>query len=246
MGKVNLINANFIGKVGAVYGTKQRGKSFLKAVPFSHAPHSASQSASFSAFSCLNRFSSGLSKVFFPYLGLKNSKLLKHNQVAHLFKPLVQNHVFSFSKLPEVVKVDDFTKVEKLAIDFGNSTIQAEFSTFEKVDKKKGLAWVALICDTLGNVITASAPSTQNAFLSASLPLSENLGYYAFAFRADKHFSKVKLHGLSIVGSAYVIGETLVTDNFPNYNDYSVDGETLVIDDDLVSVKEEELVFNFD
>lgn len=114
MATVNLLTSSFNGKLGAHYGVEQYNKKFVKAVPFSHTPHNATQTRCVRAFEVLNRVSAKIGEQFFPYLPLSCKTMSKMNAVAHFLKPTVQNHRFDPTKLSEVFgDTPTFELVEK-------------------------------------------------------------------------------------------------------------------------------------
>ena len=78
MGKINLLKADYIGKVGQTYGVRQYRQSIVKATPFSHSPHNTAQTKAVRAFEKLNRFSSYVAKTFWRYLNLSDKKMYRH------------------------------------------------------------------------------------------------------------------------------------------------------------------------
>lgn len=245
MGKINLLTSSFEGKLGELYGTKQYGNHYLKAIPFSHTPHSESQKNAFSAFGCLNRFSSGVAKAFFPYLGLKNKTMLKHNAVAQLFKPCVSGHVFNITNLTQIIKPDSSVNLETFTIDYLQNRIEARFSTSWDNDRKTKSSWVCFIIDSKGAVVAIANPSGQLHTLAVQKPLSQNVGYIAGAFRSDVVSNKTFLHGLQLSRKVYLKGQYLYIDGFPNADKYSLKNGILDIADPLTGVSDNELVFNF-
>lgn len=242
---MNLLTSSFDGKVGELYGTKQYGNHYLKAIPFSHAPHSEKQKNSFSAFGCLNRFSSGIAKAFFSYLGLSNKTMLKHNAVAQLFKPCVENHVFNISNLSQVIKSDSSVSLESFTTDYENNVIRALFTTSWENNAKNKNGWVCFVIDALGNSLATVSPSGSTHQMVIEKPLSQNVGYIAGAFRADVLHGKTVLHGLQLSQRVYLRGQYLYIDGFPNADKYSISNQILTIADPLASVSDSELVFNF-
>lgn len=245
MGKINLLTSSFNGKVGELYGAKQYGSHYVKAIPFSHAPHSEKQNNAFSAFGCLNRFSSGIAKVFFSYLGLSNKTMLKHNAVAQLFKPCVENHIFNISNLSSIIKSDSSVTLESFTIDYNKNVIRASFSTSWENDAKLKNGWVCFVIDALGNSLSTVSPSGTQHQIIIEKPLAQNVGYIAGAFRADKVNGKTQLHGLQLSKRVYLKGQYLNIDGFPNADKYSIKDGIITITDTLASVSDSELVFNF-
>lgn len=94
MAYFNLLAGNCIGTLGATYSARSKSGNVLKARPFSKSPSNPQQQNCVRAFEALNRISSKLSKSSWNLLGLSDEKMLKHNAVANLLKPCIQNHAF--------------------------------------------------------------------------------------------------------------------------------------------------------
>ena len=245
MATMDLLKATVNGKLGNVYGARQRAKTYIKAVPFSHSPHSKSQTRSVRAFEKLNRFSSGLAKGFWKYLGLSDKKVLKHNAVATLFKPMIANGFFSIQNIKNVIKKDGKTSILNFVVDNTTNTIYIEAQTTELFDKKNGSAWVLIVLDDTGycyKVISPDKTYYKDNFKIQILPYHQ---YIAIAFRSDKKNTRQFLHGLSISGLLYVLGKILIIDNFPTSDKYTISGKIIETTDTFAIVDGNELVFNF-
>lgn len=244
MGTINLLNASVNGKLGELYGTKQYGNSYLKAIPFSHSPHNETQEKCVRAFEKLNRFSSGIAKVFFNYMGLNNRKMLKHNAVAQLFKPIIQSKSFIINNITKIVKKDGTTKTTAFKIDKENSLIMASFETNEKINKKIGSAWVCFIMNSDGKVLIADCPNEQTKTLSVSTVIENDVFYWAGSFRADKINNKVNLHGWNLFTINVVLNGLLYVDLLERGLLYRVENGLLIIDDTSVKVENNKLIIN--
>lgn len=244
MATMNLINSSFNGKLGEVYGVKEYRQTFVKAIPFSHAPHSNAQTQSVRAFEKLNRFSSGIAKVFFQYMGLQHKKMLKHNAVAKAFACTIKNKVFNLANLAQVVPADNTTTAESLDIDYNTNTITAVFSTSEEVNKKNNSAWVCFIMSGAGEILASVAPNSKNARLSVVTELNKAVGYVSASFRADKVARGVKLHGFSMAGNLYILDGYLNIDAFPNKSLWSVADGYLATTDISATESNSQLVLN--
>ena len=227
MATVNILTSSFNGKLGEVYGTKQYGNHYAKAVPFSHAPHSPTQTKAVRAFEKLNRLASGISSIAFPYLNLSDKKMLKHNAVAQWLKPLIAKKSFVPSALAEVIQVDDTTEIVNLDVNYETNTLTVQARTFEPVQPKDGKRWFVVVFDSFGSTFIAEAPKTDFLIKSVTTSLFENRLYYAMAFRADKKGNKFFLHGLSLTVPLYIENGILYTSRTPNPNDWKVENGIL-------------------
>ncbi len=102
MATMDILNASIDGKLGEMYGVKQYGKHFAKAIPFSHAPFSEKQNKAYSSFTMLQRFCGGQWQAMKKYIRLKNEKLLPQNILARWYKPMIQGAFFNLENIYEV------------------------------------------------------------------------------------------------------------------------------------------------
>lgn len=244
MGTVNLLNASVNGKLGQVYGTKQWGNHYLKAIPFSHTPHNEKQNQSFSAFQKLVRFSSGIAKDFKEYLPIKTALMTAANATAQLFKPIIKNKSFNIDYLEDVIVADGSTVIKSFDINFETSQVFLEVSTTGNVDKKNKNVWVIVIFDDLGRVLKTIVPN--EIIVSGFIPLKLEIDrtYSVIAFRSDKSTKGQKLHGLSIRILDYIVNGYLNIDALPTQENYSMVDEYLNINDETVTISDEYLVIN--
>lgn len=103
MGEINLLRAGYAKKVGNTYGVEGKGSFYLKAVPFSHTPHSQKQNKAVDAFTRLNRFSSKVAKDFWKYLNLSDRKMYKNNAVSQWLKAALVENSFQYENLENII-----------------------------------------------------------------------------------------------------------------------------------------------
>lgn len=89
MGNMNLLKGGFTGKVGEIYGERQHGKIFAKAVPFSHAPFNQAQLTQQMLFASLVRVAGGAARNFWAELGLSNRKMTRTNAITKRWKDML-------------------------------------------------------------------------------------------------------------------------------------------------------------
>lgn len=121
MGFINILNASVEGKLGEMYGVKQYGKHFAKAIPFSHSPFTEKQKKAYSNFSLLQKFCSGQWRAMKGIIPLRDPKLLPQNILAKEYKQMIQGAFFNLENIYEVC--EKLTTVE---------IIKAEYYTDEK------------------------------------------------------------------------------------------------------------------
>lgn len=142
MAEMNLLKATFIGRLGEVVGQSWKGKPVVKAAVFSKAPPTNAQTRSVRAFECLNRLSSALAKLCWPYLNLSDKKMLRHNAVARWLKPLVKDQQFEPANMLTVVPQGN-------AIEYLVLTLNKTSQTGKIVCKKQPSS----LSDTAGKLI---------------------------------------------------------------------------------------------
>ena len=153
MGTINILKSAFNGKVGQIYGTKQNGKYYAKAVPFSHAPHNNSQKSAFSAFVCLNRFAQGIGKELFKYLYLSDKKMTKANAVAKFFKPAIKDKTFTPRSIAEVADRFNYYLVFWAKVNSPNPVVDASIMYLTSFPKDVPFTAFPLIMEPNGNIM---------------------------------------------------------------------------------------------
>lgn len=194
MATVNLIKASLNGKLGELYGTKQYNKAYLKAIPFSHAPHNPAQINSYSAFQKLNRLASGLAKTCFDVFGVKDTKKLKHNIIASILKPIIKNKTFDIANLADIMPEDGATNILQFDVDRNLQKITVRANTTESVSDLH--FFVVCVFDENGNVIYSENVNA-DYFQKEITTITAGHTFGVFAFHSDKKANKQILHGLS-------------------------------------------------
>lgn len=244
MGTMNLLQASVQGKLGSLYGARDKKAKVIKAIPFSHTPHNATQTRCVRAFEVLCRFSAGVSAAFFPFMGLSDRKMLRHNAVAQFFKPMVLEKAFNLSAGQKVIPDDGSCSIVSLDVDKVLRTLSVTAETTGIVDKKNGKAWFVGVFASNGRCLFSTSPDTQSYFNKVT-GLFDDAGYYfAVAFRSDVESGKVRLHGWASTDLPLVINQYVQIDRFPTVSNYSVANGRLVINDPSVSVRNGRVVVN--
>lgn len=227
MATVNLLNASFNGKLGEIYGTKQHGNAYAKAIPFSHAPHSKTQTKCVRAFEKLNRFSSGISSVAFSFLNLSDKKMLKHNAVAQWLKLLIEDKTFQPLKMAELIKTGDETEITGFDVNLEINSITISAKTRKEVSVLGKKRWFLFVFDDFGQVLLAEAPKEDFFVKTIVTTLSEKRSYYAMAFRSDFTTNKFLLSGLSLTIPLIVQNGILYTSRTGDSKNFSVENGIL-------------------
>ena len=182
---MNILKASVVGKLGEMYGTETKGQAVLHAIPFSHAPHSQTQTKSVRAFEKVNRIAGGLSKYFWPYLHLSDKKMLRHNAIASWLKPLIVNHEFVLSNLADIVVDRNNTSIEAATVNFLSSSFALEVSLSALPTPSANAQGCVLLIDENGKVIYGSSFTGASFAYAGIARLDETLSYYALLFRSD-------------------------------------------------------------
>lgn len=244
MATVNLLKASFNGKLGEVYGTKQYGNVYAKAIPFSHAPHSKTQTKCVRAFEKLNRFASGIASIAFPFLNLSDKKMLKHNAVAQWLKPLIVNKTFQPEKIADIIEPSDETEITNLKINLQTNSITVSAKTRKEVSIIKKKRWFLFVFDNFGQVLLAEAPKEDFFATTITTMLSANRSYYAMAFRSDFSVNKFLLGGLSITIPLVVQNGILYTSRLGDSDKFTVENGVLKYSGSLYKIKNNLFVIN--
>lgn len=170
MGKMNMLNANIAGSMGAFTGQVYKGKSVLHARIWSRTPLNPVQKSSVRAFECLNRVAAAISRHWFYALGLRADGMLKHNAVARFLKPLIEGHVFTPSAFDRVFPEPGLAAVSGISYD--STTGQLTFSARYRGGAPLGAAasWCVLVFDNRGVVFLIEVPQTDSITRSFIIP----------------------------------------------------------------------------
>ena len=217
MGEINILRADYIGKVGQTYGVRQYRKSFVKATPFSHTPHNATQNKSVRAFEKLNRLSSYIAKTFWSNLNLSDKKMYKHNAVANWLKPVVKNHNFQLENIVEVIKPNETLRLTNVTIDFSAKDASITFVN-EKynplVSDEK--IFIAIVADN-GTVKNGGVFSSVSQTINLSWDYTDFVSLSVIMFKSSVLKGKKIVNGFCFYSqtSEYVINGVLYTSLMP-------------------------------
>ena len=202
MGTINILKSAFNGKVGQIYGTKQNGKYYAKAVPFSHAPHNNSQKSAFSAFVCLNRFAQGIGKELFKYLYLSDKKMTKANAVAQFFKPAIKDKTFTPLSIAQVADRFNYYLFYWARVSSPNPVVEASIMYLTAFPRDVPFAAFPLIMEPNGNIMAyKKITSVTNDFVFNLERLPQKGSVFmmpSFTFRNNKwHFDNAQHYTLT-------------------------------------------------
>lgn len=199
MGRLNLLKGSFEGKVGEIYGAKQRRKCFAKAVPFSHTPHNSAQKNAFSAFQCLVRLSSGLSKYAWYMFGFYAKDMSKHNKICQFLRPLVSGGVFNLPKIADLLYKDGSFTLSGLIVAEPQTSLSVDFAVSAKTSPTASLESFFCVVNNAGSII-AHAKSVQESGKISLIwqdPLQD--GSYLLAFNQEAYKGCMRLRDAVIL-----------------------------------------------
>lgn len=217
MGKVNLLKADYTGKVGSTYGVRQYRQSIVKATPFSHAPHNTAQTRAVRAFEKLNRVSSFIAKKFWSELNLSSKTMYKHNAVARWLKPVVKNNSFALANIVEVIPSNDTLRIDSCDFDFDNKEVTLHFTNeFLSPLTETESIFCALVTDS-GVVKGGGAYSPASQTLSFQWDFTDFLSLSVILFKSSHQGKKKIINGFCIESSVseYVTNGILYTSRMP-------------------------------
>lgn len=217
MGKINLLKADYIGKVGQTYGVRQYRQSLVKATPFSHTPHNTAQTKAVRAFEKLNRFSSYVAKTFWRNLNLSDKKMYKHNAVAKWLGITVESGTFKLENLITVIPSNSSLRFGNIEIDFNSktATVAVENSPLSPVTTKEDI-FIALVADN-GTVKAGGAFSSTSQTLQFSWDYTDFLTLSIVMFKSSVQQGKKIINGFCLYSeqTEYVIDGILYTSLLP-------------------------------
>jgi len=217
MGKINLLKADYVGKVGQTYGVRQYRQSIVKATPFSHSPHNTAQTKAVRAFEKLNRFSSYVAKTFWRYLNLSDKKMYRHNAVAKWLGVAVESGAFKLENLVRVIPANSSLRFGNIDIDFTSkvATIAIENSPLSPITTREDI-FIALVTDN-GTVKAGGAFSSIGQTLQLSWDYTDFVTLSVVMFKSSVQQGKKIINGFCLYSeqSEYVVDGILYTSLMP-------------------------------
>ncbi len=205
MGKLNLLKANYTGKVGETYGVEQYKKAIVKAIPFSHTPHNDKQNKSCRAFSLLNRLSATIAKNFWAYLDLSDKKMYRNNAVAQWLKPLLQDHEFILSKISDVIPQDSSLQLVNFEYDYKTFIFQITLKNLlESTNINDEKIYISVVTNQMVSKFVRVVQG-ENIFQSGMFDYIDFAYFQLLCFKEIPWYKKHKIKGLILTAPVYVI-----------------------------------------
>lgn len=238
MGKINLLKADYIGKVGQTYGVRQYRQSIVKATPFSHTPHNTAQKKAVRAFEKLNRFSAYVARTFWRYLNLSDRTMNKHNAVAKRFGLTVENGLFNLQKIVEVIPAHRSLSFGEISIDFDSKTASVHFNNSQySPETTEEHIFIALVADN-GTVKAGGAFSPISQTVQFAWDYTDFVSLSVVMFKACKVRSKYLQTGFCYYSenADFVIDGILYTSLMPLTSQPTYNNGRLVFDSADVNI----------
>lgn len=231
----------FRGKVGVHYGEKKFGSLVLQKIPLKSVPQSQKAKSQVRAFEILNRFAGAFAKIAFRQIANREPRKLPHNVCASIFKPLVQNHTFSWSNFEFLGTLDDSCILDKFEIDWETGNIELQARTTSEISKSEKKSWYVFVFDNLGKVVHCVAPSSQ--IYNAQILINKNyLSYYrCVVFRSVWRVGRPRFFGFATNMPALISGGVWYFQNSENPSAYIIEENTVKISDPESFVQNETL-----
>jgi hypothetical protein len=161
MAALNLLKADFTGTVGSVYGAKWKGKSLIKSRPFGKSPPTVKQNNAVRAFECVNRVGVIFAKIWWPYLGLTDKTMLKHNAVARILRPMLEGGIFRPLAFVDAIPSDEKIRLQPPTQEASGAEVYATLTVDPDFSVPSGAQIHALVIDSAGySGVPATVPFT--------------------------------------------------------------------------------------
>lgn len=217
MGKINLLKADYVGKVGQTYGVRQYRQSLVKATPFSHTPHNKAQRKAVRAFEKLNRFSAYVAKTFWRYLNLSDRTMNRHNAVAKWLGVAVADGQFKLESLVNVIPSNSTLRFGNINIDFDSKTASVSFVNSQlSPQTTEEHIFIALVSDN-GTVKAGGAFSSVSQTVQFSWDYTDFVTLSVVMFKSSIQNKKKVINGYCYYSenADFVINGILYTSLMP-------------------------------
>ncbi len=238
MAEMNILNGTYHGRLGRTTGVKWKNKEVVKGKIWSKTPNNETQTKSVRAFECLNRIASAIAKNWWQWLGLSDSKMLKHNAVARLLKDCVTGHTFTPAGFFPCFHKDGTNALLSHTWDNETKMLSFKAQTYLSGTLGRDFSWMVLVFDLKGKVYYVSVPPTKTVEISIYIPYENENEPFILLLNSVKDGKKYRLGGLVL--NDFVVLETLYTELLRNSEwFYIADGEIAGTNYDSVTVDSE-------
>lgn len=205
MGKINILKAGYSGKTGQTYGVEKKDRFIVKAVPFSHTPHSHSQNKAKDKFIGLNRIASAVVKKFWYYLGLSDKSMYRNNALTKAWKQALEGDVFLLENMEKVIPNVGALQIIENSFDY--ETFDYSYTITDNEPLSEGQEQYIYTAVVTNRFITKQDVSAKGQIttLKSSLGIVDFAFIQVYAFKARRYKNKWYLSGLSITEKKYII-----------------------------------------
>jgi hypothetical protein len=198
MAFLNLLGGNFVGRLGTYYGSRSKVGVVTKVVPFSKAPPSVEQMQNVRAFEALNRVAAVIARAFWPFLGLVQGLMHKHNRVASWLRTAIVTHVFLPASIADVIPEDGTLSILSFTLNPAAFSGHLQLSLSAPYPGASGGAFLYMVFDQFGYkyLYGTGVGSGINLDFPGSFPPGRT--FYAMAFRSDKVGGSFFVHGYDL------------------------------------------------
>lgn len=244
MAQINILTSSYNGKLGTTYGTKQYKKHFVKAIPFSHAPHNEMQKNSVRAFTKLNKICSQIVKKYWQYLGLSDKSMYKNNALTQKLKSVISDKIFDPTKIYLDIPQSQTIEITETNIDNERYFISARFIDRDNLingDKKQ---YLLIVFSESAITYINETTDKQSFFFQKDVLDTENDFYYFLVLSSKYKGNKKKLESklIKLKNNKYVVKEIWYVMRLKWDNEPYVEDEILYLKDENVLVEGDTLV----
>lgn len=244
MARLNFTKGQIRGTLGNQYGTARKSETVISIRPVGPRHPAQVNTQCVRAFEALNRLSSAVASLCFPWLGLPTKNRLKHNVVASWLKPLVKNHVFNLGNFEEIAPPDNSIFIDTWERNVETGALTLQMHTSAPVSRADGSLWFVFVLDATGRAIYRVAPSSQSLSTVIQTNPFQTGGFSLFAFRVEKRRTRYFYRGFVMLGGLLIDDGVLFTSRAPNPPGWQIDSERLIITDSSVQITGERMIIS--
>lgn len=241
MAEINFTQGGFRGRLGVHIGERSKSKQIIRLAPLI-APHqSVKQTASVRAFEKLNRVAGAMARTNFSALGLKAGRMNKHNAVAKILAPLLENYAFSWSNFEKLGKIDDSVEISEFFEEDSKKAVSIIAKTSVMPEPKRFRAWWVLVLDSEERVVFCACPNSTTLSAQFLRPVFSVGSLHAVAFRTERKAGALKFFGLARAPTNLIENGVLFASRSVAPNGWRVENNTLFASNSVASVKNKTL-----
>lgn len=244
MGTLNFTKGQIRGTLGNQYGTARKSANVMSIKPVGPYHPAQVNTQCVRAFEALNRVSSAVASLCFPWLGLPAKNRMKHNVIASWLKPLVKDHVFNLANFEEIAPPDNSIFIDTWERNVKTGAFTLQMHTSAPVSRADGSLWFVFVLDATGRAIYRAAPSSQSLSTVIQTNPFQTGGFSLFAFRVEKRRTRYFYRGFVMLGGLLIDDGVLFTSRAPNPAGWQIDGERLIITDSSVQITGERMIIS--